>query len=148
MPIRTGNPMVGLRRTSTTKSFTGASGAGSTATNTTLFQVTGDVHIGLIVPSCITDFASSASGVVTLGVTNNTTLFITSTSNVDIDAGEFWFTATPTANGAAVPAAMKDIAITDNIIMSHNTAATTAGEIRVDVYWLPLSANGLVAPGP
>lgn len=148
MTIRTGNPYVGLRRCSSSKTFTGAAGLGASGGATTFFNVTGDVHVALLLPTCKTDLANTtAGGTVTLGVTGNTTAFIAATTTVDIDAGEFWFSATPTSNAMAVPAALKDIAITDNVIMSHVSQSTTGGSMRIDCYWLPLSANGLLSPG-
>ncbi len=51
---------------------------------------------------------------------------------------------TPDANGIAVPAALKDIIITDNIIGTVAAQNVTAGVIRIDVVWEPLSGGGNV----
>ena len=83
-----------------------------------------------------------------MGVTNLTSLFIAATNAVNLLTGEFWTEATGggTANaGIAVPAALKDIAITSNIVGTVATQAVNGGTLRFDVYYLPLSSDGLVA---
>jgi hypothetical protein len=110
-----------------------------------LFTVTGEVLIERIVPICTTLLTEAApTATLALGVTGSTSLFIAATTATAIDAGEFWVSTTPTANGIAVPAALQDIAITDNIIGTVAAQAVDSGVIRVDVYWRPLSADGAV----
>ena len=134
---------LGPFRASKTVTFTGAANLGQLNTNTTLFTVTGEVQIVAIVPFCTTDLAG-ALGQVSLGITGALALFIAATLGTDIDANEFWVDTTPDPNGVALPAALKDIAITDNILAAVTVADLTGGVLRVDVYWRPLSANGNV----
>lgn len=128
-----------------TVTFTGAAGAGATGTAVSVFTVTGEVLVVALVPFCTTNLGEAApTAVVSLGVTGSTALFIANTNSVDIDANEFWIDATPDANGIALPAALKDIVITDNIIVTPATQNTNAGVIRFDLIYMPLSTNGLV----
>lgn len=134
-----------LRRNSVSVTFTGAANLGAVG-SVPLFTVTGEVLIAYLVPWCSVDLTEAApTATLALGVTGSTSLFIAATTGTAIDAGEFWTSTTPTANGVAVPAALKDIVITDNIIGTVAAQAVNGGAIRFDVYWLPLSSDGLVA---
>ena len=130
------------RRGSKTITFDGTADLGAIG-NVPLFTVTGEVVIAIIAPFCTTDLAG-ATATLALGVTGATTLFIAATTATDIDANEFWVDTTPDANGVALPAALKDILITDNIVGTVGTAAVSSGVIRLDIYWLPLSSDGNV----
>lgn len=112
----------------------------------TIFTVTGEVQILSLVPFCTVDLTSAGGGTLALGVVGATTLFLGATTATAIDANEFWIDATtPAPNGIALPAAFKDIVITDNIVATVATADITAGAIRFDCYYLPLSANGALS---
>lgn len=121
----------------------GATGTGEVGA-VPIFTTTGEVLIDRLVPFCTT-LLDGATATLALGVTGATTLFIAATTATDIDANEFWIDATPDANGIAVPAALKDIAITDNIIGTVAVANITAGVLRFDVWWRPLSPDGNLA---
>ena len=104
-----------------------------------------------IAPFCTTDVTvDGGTGTATLqvGVANATTLFISATTPADIDANEFWVDTTPDPNGIALPAALKEIAITQDIqaevVNGAGTQKVNAGVIRIDVWWMPLSNDGLV----
>jgi len=103
----------------------------------------GEVLVVALVPYC-TESLAGATATLALGVTGSTVLFIAATTGTTITIGTFWVDTVPDANGVAVPAALKDIAITDSIIGTVATAAVTDGTIRFDVYWLPLSSDGKV----
>ncbi len=136
----------GVYRASKTLTFTGAAGLGAVGA-VPLFTVTGEVEIVRIVPFCTVNLGEAAPGGATLalGVTGSTALLIAATTALDIDANEFWIDLTPDANGIAIPAGLKEIAITDNIIGTVAVAAINAGAIRFDLLWSPISVNGLVA---
>ncbi len=123
-----------------TLTFTGAANFGQSTTNAAIFTVTGEVRIVSISGWCVTDLAGVAS-TVSLGVTSSVALFIAATTATTVDTGLFWVSATPTANGIALPAACKDIIITDNIVIASATQDTTGGVLRIDVFWLPLSSD-------
>ena len=125
--------------------YTGGAGAGVAGGSTTIFTVTGEVMVVALVPYCTTNLTESgATATIALGVTGATSLFIAATNSVDIDAGEFWVDTTPDANGIAIPAALKDIAITDNILTTHAATNTNGGVIRFNLWWMPLSADANV----
>lgn len=135
----------GSQRTSKSVTFTGASGLGAVGT-VTYFNVTGEVLIERIVPYCSVDLTEAgATATCILGVTGSTSLFIGSTNATTIDAGEFWVSTTPTANGIALPATMQNIVITDNVILTVGAQNVNGGALRIDVIWRPLSSDGLLA---
>ena len=123
--------------------FTGAATTGAVGTQT-VFTVTGEVEVVELIPICDTDLTSAGGGSISLGVTGNTVLFIAATVATAIDAAEFWFTTTPTANALAIPAALKNIAITDDIISTVTVGDVTAGVIRYMLLYRPISAGALV----
>ena len=128
-----------------TITFTGAAGFGAPGTAVALFTVTGEVLVVALVPFCTTNLLEAApTATVALGVTGSTALFIAATNSVEIDANEFWVDTTPDANGIALPAALKDIVITDNVVLTPATQNTNAGVIRFDLVYIPLSTDGSV----
>lgn len=143
-------PAAEPKLTHATLTFTGAANLGQTGTAATLFTVTGEVEVIRLVPFCTTLLTLDGvptDGSCALGVTGSTSLFVAATSSLVIDANEFWVDTVPDANGIAIPAALKEIAITDNIILTNaGTDNTDSGVIRFDLIWRPLSANGLVVP--
>jgi hypothetical protein len=131
------------RQSIVTVTFTGAAGLGAVGA-VPIFTVTGEVLIERLVPFCTVDLVSAGGGTLALGVTGSTALFIAATTGTTIDVGEFWVDTVPDPNGIALPTAMKDIIVTDNVIGTVATADITAGAIRFTAYWRPLSADGLV----
>jgi len=125
-----------------TVTFTSAAGLGAVG-NVPLFTVTGQVLIAAVVPFCTT-LLDGATATLALGVTGSTALFVAATTATEIDANEFWVDTAPDAYGIAIPAALKDIAITANIVGTVAVANITAGVLRLDVYWRPLSAGSKV----
>lgn len=130
--------------------FTGAAGLGA-AGNVPLFTVTGEVEILRIVPYVVASLtaAGAEDPLLSLGVTNAVALFLANTPILDLDTGEFWTEATAggVANsGIAIPAALKDIAITSNIVGTAVNHDITGGTLRLDVWWRPLSSDGKVVP--
>lgn len=134
-----------LRHSQFTKTYANTAGNGAVG-SVTLFTVTGEIQVIALVPFCTTLLTEAApTATIALGVTGSTSLFVAATNAVDIDANEFWVDTTPDANGVAIPAALKDIVITDNIINTVAAQGVTAGVIRYDLYWRPLSSDAAVA---
>ena len=134
------------RLVSKTVTFDDGVGTGDIG-NVPIFTVTGEVLIEKIVPFCtvtITEEGAPGGATLALGVTGATTLFIGATTALDIDANEFWVDTAPDANGVALPAALQNVVITDNIVGTVATDELDAGAIRFDVIWRPLSSDGLV----
>lgn len=138
------NPYSDERFATKTITFTGGAGAGLTASAITIFTCTGQVLVSRIVPTCTVDLVGAGS-TLALGVVGSVALFIAATVGTTIDAGLIWTaTGTPLV-GVALPAALQNIVINANIIGTIAVADTTAGAIRFDVYYKPLSAgSGLV----
>lgn len=135
-----------LRHVTKTMTYTGAAGAGEAASPVSLFTVTGEVLVVAVTAFCTTLLTESgATATIALGITGSTTLFIAATNAVDIDANEFWVDTAPDANGVLLPAGLQNVVITDNIINTVATTNVASGVIRYDVYYIPLSSNGLVA---
>lgn len=134
-----------LRRLNKTITFTGAANFGAVGA-VPIYTCTGEVLIVALVPSCTVDLTEGgATATIALGVTGSTSLFVAATTATAIDTGEFWVDTTSRANGFAIPAALKDISITDNIIATVAAQAVATGAIRFDVWYMPLSADGALA---
>src|SRR3972149_5642983 len=148
MPPMIISPPSYVRRTSKEITFTGAAGLGAVG-NVPLFTVTGEVLVVYLVPFTVLTLTEAlATATLALGVTNSTALFIAATNAVNLTTGEFWTESTGggTAEaGIAVPAPLKDIAISSNIVGTVATQAVNGGTVRFAVYYLPLSSDGLVA---
>jgi len=129
--------------------FTGAAGLGAVG-NVPLFTVTGEVEVIRLVPYTVQTLTEAlATATLALTVTNSPALFIAATPVLSLVTGEFWTEATGggTANaGVLIPAALKDIAITSNIVGTVAAQAVNGGTLRFDCIWRPLSADGLVVP--
>lgn len=131
------------------KTITYAAGTtGLAAAVTNIFTVTGEVIVVYLVPFCTTSLDESAgTPTLALGVTNSGALFVAATTATAIDANEFWIDATPDPYGIALPAALADIIITDNVVCTvGGTNNISAGVIRYDVYWRPLSSGATLVP--
>lgn len=131
----------GMRRETKTVTFTGAANLGAQGP-VPLFTVTGRVLLAVVAPYCTGDLVSAGGGTLALGVTGSTALLIAATTGTDIDVGEWWVDTTPDSAGVAVPAALKDIAISANVIATVAVGDITGGTIVFDVWWLPLSSDG------
>ena len=135
-----------LQRNQKSITYTGAAGAGLAASPVTIFTVTGEILVVAIVPFCTTLLTESgATATIALGITGSTSLFVAATDAVEIDANEFWIDATPDAAGVALPAGLKDIVITADIINTIAVANVNAGVIRYSLYWMPLSDDAAVS---
>lgn len=136
-----------LKRTIKTMALDGSNNNGDLDEPTiSLFTVTGEVLI-VAGPTgrCTETLVSAGGGTLALGVTGSTALFIAATTAADIATNDLWIDATPTdTNGVALPAALKDILITDNIIATVATADITDGTIVFTVWWMPWSEDGRV----
>lgn len=99
---------------------------------TTVFSVSGEVLVERLVCMCtdsLTDTGTAGTPTISLGVTGSPALFIAATTTTDIDVDELWVDTGPDANGVAVPAALKDIAITDDIILTVANATPAVAEV-------------------
>lgn len=119
--------------------FTGAAGAGAVGT-ISLFTITGDV-LAKVFGTVTTDLAG-ALATIEIGISGNTTGFITTTLATDLDTGEAWIDATP--------AALEQLTANSKIL-STNVIATialgsgiTGGVLNLYCVWKPVSANASV----
>lgn len=128
------------RNLSKTQTFDGTANNGAIGA-VPLFTVTGTILIERIVPFCTVDLAG-ATATLALGVTGATALLIAATTATGIDLGMFWVDASPDLGGVAIPSGLQNIAVGANIIGTVATAAITAGVIRFDVLWRPISPDG------
>ena len=138
-------PTQDLIKVQKTLTFTGAAGLGAVGA-VPLYTVTGEVLIAIIAGRCTVSLASAGGGTLALGVTGATTLFIGATTGTAITTTDnIWASATPNAQGIAAPAALKDIIIDSNIILTVATADITSGAIDFTLYYLPLSPGSGIA---
>lgn len=109
----------------------------------TIFSVTGDVLFKLL--AVCTTTLQGASAIIAVGDTNNTASIIATTTASNIAAGELWHDATPDAGvEAATVSAEKIIVNGQDILGSIAVANITAGVIRFNCLWKPISRDGLV----
>jgi len=127
--------------------FDGSAGKGAIG-NCTLFTTTGGIHVvsidAVVLTSLGVDGGTGAASL-SLGTTGTTTLFIAATTATLLTStNKLWYSATPNAAGIALPAAMKDIAIQQNIVAAVTSSGTqliNAGVLEVTVLWVPISGN-------
>jgi hypothetical protein len=133
-----------VRRASATIVFDGGTegGIGETDAVDTVFVTTGSVEILRIVPFCLVDLAG-ASATLSLGVLSDPDSILGVTTATGIDADEYWLADTGSETPlTAVPAALKDIETSEDIVVETKTADITGGSIRFDVLWRPLTDDG------
>ena len=126
-----------------------AGGTGAAATATALFTVTGEVIVVYLVPFCTTNLTESAgTPTLALGVVGNAAILLGATTATAIDAGKFWLDTSPAEVGAiAIAGTLIDIAVTANIqCLVGGSNNISAGVIGFNLYWRPLSSDGLVIP--
>ena len=132
---------VTLRKTLT---FTGAAGLGAVGA-VPLFTTTGKILIVSLSAKCtlsLTENPVPGGATLLLGVTGDTNLFIAQTTALDLNTGTFWVDATPTLYGIALPAALKDILIDQNIIATVGVSAIDGGTVEFVVRWMAESVDG------
>jgi len=134
-----GNPTDVGRRATKSITFNGTTVGGIGVL--TLFTVTGEVLIKRIMPFCITGPTGTATASISLGITVNGVLFAAGTTAINMDTDEWWLSGTPSAGGAALVAAMKEVVTTNDVILTVATDVVSDGSVRFDIDWEPLSAG-------
>ena len=135
-----------IQRASTTFTFDGTNNKGEFDVPTcTIFTVTGQVVIVYLVPFCTVDLVSAGGGTLILGAVGTTSLFVGVTTATTIDANKRWLSTGGAGASVAIPASFKDTFVDADIIATVGTADITAGAIRFDCYYRPLSSNGVIA---
>ena len=118
--------------------------SGGTGDPLTLFNVTGDVLLG-IYGVCTVDLASAGAGSVAVGTTSNLTGIIPSTTATEIDAGDVWVDTTPSVNLITSDELLFYIVPNGSDIVEDTiTADITAGNIYYVALWRPLSDGASV----
>lgn len=134
----------GINIVSKTVAFDGTAGKGAIG-SVPLFTVTGQVLIVAIVPFCTEETVATTGATISLGVTGDLVLFIGATNETNFYINSFWVQTTGAIeNGLALPAALKDVIITKNLVANVLVANITDGTIRFDLFWIPLSSDGSV----
>ena len=142
----------GLRHARVTIAFTGAAGLGAVGT-VALFTITGRIWIDTLTAFCTEALAeAAASATVACGVAADTDAFIAVTNAIDIDLNEWWNSATPaagavtiTGTGTTGPSTLqKRKLVSTNIILTVAAQNITDGTIVFDVFYMPVTDNGLL----
>ena len=128
-----------------TVAFDGTSGNGATGT-VGLFTITGEVMVAFLVPFCTEDLVEGgATATMSLGVTGNVALFIAASEPEDFEVGEFWVAVAPAdVGGVALAAALQDILVSADILLTIANDSVDDGTLEVTCYWWPLSDDGSV----
>lgn len=122
-----------------TVTFDGSSGAGAIGT-VAVATVSGRVQIFYGCAYCVTSLAG-ATATLEVGTANNTAGIIVTTTATDLQAGEIWRTATPTAEIGAI---MHQGNLSADIIITVAVAAVTAGVLEFAFHWVPQSEGALL----
>lgn len=127
-----------------TITFTGAAGFGAAADSIVAFTVSGIAIVRKILAYPTGSLTQSgATPTLALGVVGQTGLFIVATTATLITTtNKIWTSVTPVAGGQALPAAMKDIEIMANIVLTvGGTLNINGGTLVVEAFWQPVSAG-------
>lgn len=124
-----------------------ASTTGLQGAVTDVFTVTGEVIVIYLVPFCATSLDQSAgTPKLMLGTPTDPDLFVNSTTATLIDAGNFWTWANPSFPMFALPDRLKETILSEKIVCEVDGSNNiSAGVIRFDAYWLPMSPDGYLA---
>lgn len=118
---------------------TGAVGA------TTVFSVTGQIQVVNLLPFTTTLLAENgATATVSLGTAETVALFIAASEPEDFETGDFWTAVVPALKSIAIPAALKDIAVSEDIILTIANDTITSGVVEFYLRWIPLSSDAAV----
>ena len=116
---------------------------GGTSDPLTLFTATGDVLVGVF-GVCTTDLASAGGGTVSVGVTDNVTLFIGATTATEIDENEVFLDTAPAIGEPIDGLNYYIVGNGEDIVEATGTADVTAGQIYYIALWRPLSPGSTV----
>ena len=113
---------------------------GGTSDPLTLFTVTGDVEVGII-GVCTVDLVSAGGGTVSVGPTDNTTLFMAALTATGLDANEVWVDATPAIGKPLDSLSFYIVGNGEDIVEATATADITAGQVYYLALWRPISSG-------
>src|SRR3990167_1008474 len=116
---------------------------GGTSDPLTLFTVTGDVEVGVI-GVCTTLLASAGGGTVSVGLTDNVTLFMAAQTATAIDANEVWTDATPAIGKPIDSLSFYIVGNGDDIVEATGTADVESGQIYYLAVYRPLSYGSTI----
>ena len=141
-----------VRRARKTVTFTGLAGAGAAGT-VALFTTTGRVYIEKMTAYCTVNLTESgATSTISVGTASIVNCLLTAVNAVDLDADEFWVgnqavlgSITTITGGVGNTASSMNKCISQNIIATIAVADVTAGALVFDVWYTPITDNGLLA---
>lgn len=115
---------------------------GGTSDPYTLFNVTGDVLVG-VAGVCTTNLAGSGS--LSVGVTSNATLFMGALAATSIDANEVWIDGTPAIGKPLDSLSFYIVGNGADIIETVSTDNVTSGNVYYLAFWRPLTPGSSVS---
>ncbi len=110
-----------------------------TGTPTTLFTVSGVVALRLL--AVCTASLTGATATIEVGTAASPNSLLPTTNGTNIDIGETWLTAGPTAAPALLSDLAEVIISNADIIQSVNVANINAGSIEYYALWAPISPD-------
>lgn len=109
-----------------------------------VFSVVGDVLVGIVGVVSV-DLVSAGGGTVSVGLTDNTTLFMPATTATTLDANEVWVgSATPAIGLPVDNLTFYVVGNGEDVVEATGTADITAGNIYYLAIWRPISEDGAV----
>ena len=125
-----------------TIAFTGASGLGLVDVAVPVFTITGRVLVHAMTVFC-TETLEGATATIALGTTTGASNHIGATTATSIAANDWWIDTTPLEIGTAqIPSSMRDMVLSEDVIITPATATVTNGTLVIDVFYEPITDNG------
>ena len=127
-----------------TVAFDGSAGNGAVGT-VTVGTVTGEVFIHSVTAFCTENLAGATATLSLGGATGGVDGIVAVTTATDLDASEFWTSATPTAGLVDTPDAMMGFTMAEDIDVNVLVANITDGTIEFTIVYEPVSTDGNIS---
>ena len=137
-PVSFRDPLTALRHARKTVTFTGAAGAGAVGT-VAAFTITGRIWVTNVSGFCTTNL--TGAGTLDLGTATSATAFLDQADATAIDANDWLTTTTSTAGTSGLATG---VFVSEDMILTIGTTDVTAGVLVFDVWYYPVTDNGLL----
>ena len=125
-----------------TITFTGGAGAGATG-QVTVATPTGHVFVKKIIPVCTTSLGSGGAPTLSLGHAASVAALIAATVALNIDAGQYWLSATPGVTLLALPSGLQSFLCSTPITADVLIADITSGVLVFEIEYESINGGSL-----
>lgn len=123
--------------------FDGGAGSGAIGTFA-VFTVPASIILLRMGVTCLTDLVG-ATATISMGVAGDVDGFIAVTTATDLDVGEVWADASPTAGILSEPSGLRNEFVSLDIAFDILVANITAGMLAVSLDYEPIVLNTIVS---